>query len=519
MQNKLGSIICLLLACLFLLTGCRQRRPISSASSEFFLPEPEEHPVQMILGEQIASRPEPIALQYVSSDGSTFSTINRTIIRSESGSIWRSAIETYLNSMNALGRMTFIPDELTILDIYILCGIVTVNLSLDALRIESEQEQLMFYASIANTLLSLNGVKGVQLLVHNRAIEIQEMPLGVIVQPFQSVTPTYAQMAAELDYFLRSGTGSISRYASIYYPTVDGRYFLPEIREIAFEDDDYASAILRAMRAGSNDHEIVSNPIPESVELLTESPIVQNTPNGEHVLKLSFSPTFSNYLTFSGLDEWELLGAITLSILSFMPNIDAIEAVVDGQPIDHCMHNDLEIDFNEGIIRMEDFVPYTSSSVTIYSPLAEGKLSSMEYSISDDRENSPYGRMELLLHVIHQTFLSTIDSEDLLGISVNNQTACINLSSNFYRACQNLSDAQEFSLVYSMVNSLCELESISEVQIMVEGRTPESLGGEMYLKGTLLPNPGISSFPQLIPIANENGGNDIDLSESDISRQ
>ena len=81
--------------------------------------------------------------------------------------------------------------------------------------------------------------------------------------------------------------------------------------------------------------------------------------------------------------------------------------------------------------------------------------------------------------------------EDILGVQAIGGIARVNLSGSFYRSCQGLDAGQERCLVYSMVNTLCALESIRGVRFLVEGGPAETLAGSIYLRSALIPNPGI----------------------------
>ena len=87
--------------------------------------------------------------------------------------------------------------------------------------------------------------------------------------------------------------------------------------------------------------------------------------------------------------------------------------------------------------------------------------------------------------------------EDLLGVEVSGRTARVNLSAGFYRACQPLDAVGERSVVYAMVNTLCQLDSISAVRFYVEGMAAETLAGGIYLKSALMPNPGLVTAPEV----------------------
>ena len=82
-------------------------------------------------------------------------------------------------------------------------------------------------------------------------------------------------------------------------------------------------------------------------------------------------------------------------------------------------------------------------------------------------------------------------------MQVAGQIARVNLSANFYRSCQPLDPAGERSVVYAMVNTLCQLDGISAVRFYVEGLSAETLAGNIYLKRPLMPNPGLVVVPEV----------------------
>ena len=88
-------------------------------------------------------------------------------------------------------------------------------------------------------------------------------------------------------------------------------------------------------------------------------------------------------------------------------------------------------------------------------------------------------------------------ADDILGIQVSGQIARVNLSANLYRSCQSLDALAERDLIYCMVNTLCEQDSIRAVRFYVEGISAETLAGAVYLKSPLMPNPGIVVQPEV----------------------
>jgi len=490
---------CALIIALCLGTAGCSYVPSNEAQPEITLPEPSSEPVSMILGERVAAQSENVTLYYVSGDGNSFSTITRSMSSQPGESIYAEAVDTLLYSASSPDRMSLVPSGMQLLDVEYACGIATVNLSLDAHNVESEQEYLMLLATITNTLLSMNGVRGVNVLVNGRSIGVSSLPVGVQTALYTGITSAHAQLNAENDYFLDSETGTITRKAVLYFPTSVGEWLVPELREIDFDSSNYAASLIRALRTGPSENRSAMTAIPESVDLLVNNPVTEINSAGERVLRLEFSSTLRNYLAFSGLEEWQMIGSVVLTLCSFVPEIDAVKICIGDEPVEGCTIGESEYTFVDGLIRRSDFDSFIGSTIDLCIPNGNGTLNAVERAVSMERAQSP----QSLLYALFDDVLSWDGSasffpagvyyNDILGISVENGIASLNLSANFYRQSQALDAATERGVVYAIVNTLCGLEDIVGVRFYIEGISAETLSGSIYLKGVLLPNPGLVS--------------------------
>lgn len=486
----LAAVLCLTMS------GCTNRQSGSETESDIVLPEPSAEAQNMILGEQIASKPEVVTLYYVAGDGNSFSTIKRTLLLASDENLCSEAINALLYNSASPDRMSFLPPEMSVLSTDFSCGIATVNLSLDAHNIQSEQEYLMLLATLSNTLLSINGVRGVNLMIGNRSEAISSLPVGTLTRPLEGITPTYAQYSAERDYFLESETGTITRTATLYFPTKVGEWFVPELREITFDSRDYASALIRALRAGPLESDSAISAIPESTDLLVENPAVTVNASGERVIELNFSGALRNYLAFSDIDEWELVGSVVLTLSSFIPELDAVRICIDNSPVMQCSIGDNARYFEDGLIHRSDFDSFIGSVITLHIPMHDGTLEAVDRAASMTRSQSPLSLLYSLFDDIlapeanGTAFPADVYYDDILGVSLEDGIASVNLSANFYRQCQSLNESEERSVIYSIVNTLCELDDVKGVRFYIEGLSAETLSGGIYLRGTLMPNPG-----------------------------
>lgn len=80
---------------------------------------------------------------------------------------------------------------------------------------------------------------------------------------------------------------------------------------------------------------------------------------------------------------------------------------------------------------------------------------------------------------------------DLIGVAFDRDTLILNFSRQLMTLCEKMDADAEKRMVYSLVNSLCHLEGVKKVQILVEGTQPDSLAGYLYLPGVFLPNPDL----------------------------
>ena len=496
-MKKAIRAIAMLLACACMLSGCMLRAQVTETSAEITLPDPPSEPRNMILGERVPTRSAGVTLYYAMADGTGFSAVTRNLLVDAGQSLPEAAVNALLSPAAGSESATLSMGDTQLLSCEYACGIATVNLSIDARDMQSEQSLLAVIMAINNTLLSLDGVTGVNVLIGSQSERICQLPLGLQTQFNGSVTAAYAQLQSDSDRFLGDSPAPLRRSVALYFPTDTGRWLVPEQRQIAFSDDDYATALLTALMDGPRDSDSAVASIPAGIELL-EDPTVETLSSGERILDLNFSSALANYLAFSGLEVWELVGSIVLTMCSFMPEIDAVRIRVNGEAITVCEIGDVMLRFPNGLIHRRDFASRIGSIATLYLENERRELEPVRCAVSMYSAISPRSLLgELFSHsgaagtALRFPAPQSFYEEDLLGIQVSGGVAMVNLSGAFYSSCQSLDALSERNLVYAIVNTLCQLSPIRGVRFYVEGLSAETLAGNIYLRTTLLPNPGI----------------------------
>lgn len=501
-KRYISATLCFLMA--VMLSSCSHDQGDAEKTPVVSLPNPSDKQIQMILGEQIVPEPETVTLYYVSGDGTSFTTVTRSMLVTPEESIFEEIVNTLLSGVSSPERTDYIPIDTQLLGVEYTNSIVTIHLSLDALSSQSEQEHLMLLAALSNSMLSAEDVSSVNILIDGRSEAMAGLPIGVRSAPYAGITPSYAQINAERDYFLESETGTITRNAVLYFPDANGVYFIPELREITFDSSNYAATLIRALRTGPQKNTCAVSAIPEGIDLLVNNPAIETRSSGERVLCLDFSESLLDYLAFSGLEERQLIGSIVLTTTSFVPEIDAVRISISETSENTEDIPAPEYAFTDKLLRRKDYSSAIGSAVELYVPNENGTLDNVERACSMLSAQSPLGLLNALFNEIAESgsslhaFQEDIFTDDLLGVSVENGIACVNLSADFYRKSQMLDATAERSVIYAIVNTLCELREINGVRFYIEGISTETLSGNIYLKGVLLPNPGIVATKQTV---------------------
>ena len=492
------KLLALFAAAALALSACAGPEGASQDGANVSLPNPPPDLERQILGDSAVSEAQEVTL-YRASDGTMeLTTVTRTIRAGADGSLLRSVLEELLSGLPGGGSLLLGGAQATLEDLEFGSGLATVRLSIDAAVNRSDQDYLLLCASIADTLLGVDGVEAVNILTGSRSNPICALPMGAITAQINNVPAIYAQIQSERDRFLSEGLATLERTACLYFPALGGQYLLPETRRLVFTDADYASALIQALCDGPRTRICCFSAVPANLELLNEAPRLSVTSDGERVLDLQLSSVLSNYLALSGVEPWQFYGSLVLTLTSFLPELDAVRVAVDGKYVTECDMVTHLASFPDGRMRRSDFAPCVGAGAYLYFSDGSGELVRSECAISQASAISAGSILSAMIN-LHGSYLPNLNSvfpegigaEDVLGIAVEGRTAVVNLSGNFYSQCQSMNEAQERALVYAMVNALAELDSIGAVRFLVEGRQVDSLVGSVYLRTALMPDPGI----------------------------
>ncbi len=492
------AALCLALLLALLLSGCRQA-PSTQPLQDFALPEPEAVEAA-IRGEQVDAGRYEATLYYLTSDGTDFAPEQHAIYPEPDRPLAETVLRELLTSPGGSGQLAVVPSETQLLAVECAGGTVTVQLSVDARGVQTDQELYLMYAAISATLLELEGVRGVNVLIDGQSEAVYRLPVGVFCGTSETLVSALAQLQAESDRFLGGDSttrGTLARNALLYYPSASSDLVLPEARAIAFSDENYAAALIEAMRDGPQTAGGCLPPFPAGLEVLAATPNTFVSERGERVLDLAFTELLDEYLRSAGITSSQFAAAVTLTMCSFVPELDGVRITIGEELMTETTLAGATISLADGIQTRELYSDSIGSSIRLYFAGREGGLAAVERVVPQASATSPRLMLEQLFFgpVAGETTESAlpggVSALDVLGVSVTDGLARVNLSGNFYRQCQQLSAQQERNAAYAIVNTLCRLDTVNGVHLIIEDSDAELLIDSIYLGSMLMYNPGI----------------------------
>ena len=498
-SKRLRFLALLLAAALILLSGCdkdSEKTPAQKVS----LPEPAAETDRMLLGEHQTESWHDVTLYYAAGDGVSLAPDFRMLRLGESETLAECVLRELLTTPGGSDQISVAPGDTKLRGLELSGGIATVHLSLEARSVQSEQELYMMYAAISATLLQIDGITSVNVLIDGQSESIFLLPTGLIRDPYGTSAGTIAQLQTESARFLsgdRSERGTITRDVVLYFPTVSRQHLVPELRTISFSDENYAYALIEALKAGPENSESCIAPMPKNLEILSAMPSVSVSETGMRILDLQFNSMLSSYLPLAGLTHSQFAASVTLTMCSFIPELDGVRITIDGEPLSEIQFSGAAASLKDGLHTRAAYSDHIGAPAEIYLAGETGGLYRQDCVLTQASASSPRQMLEYLFSYASaedqraSALPAGISSLDVLGVLVEDGVAYVNLSGNFYRQCQMMDETQERNAVYAIVNTLCSLDTINGVHFLIEGSAADLMVGSIYLRSMLMFNPGL----------------------------
>ena len=252
---------------------------------------------------------------------------------------------------------------------------------------------------------------------------------------------------------------------NIYYKNAEGTELIPSQMQAESASDDQNALFEELMHALQSQKKDDPSVIPAvSSDLVLSDYDLKMSP----FLTLDFTSSYSEQ---SSADEILCRAALVMT-LTQIPDIHYLEILVDGQPYMDSTKKSI------GKLSGDKFITDTNgnlfsrqkNTLLLYFASTDGKaLVESERTVLNDSSMAMEKLvMKLLIEGPSDSSARAVlpDTVSILDISIRSGTCYVNFDSSF------LTDTMDLKpeiIIYSIVNSLSELNEISQVQIMVNG--------------------------------------------------
>ena len=233
-------------------------------------------------------------------------------------------------------------------------------------------------------------------------------------------------------------------------------------------------------RLSETNEETVSADKESEIPLLTKEVEIESWEMKNNLLKLTFSESYSQ---MDQVREVLCRDGIVQMLLQ-IPDVSAVEFYVGGKELTDASGDAI------GLMDLETFVSNPTSEInsvqstnlTLYFGSEDGK------SLVAEKQEVRYLNSRSLERMVVEQLISgpeteghkaTLPSEtELVNVATSNGVCYVNLSGDFTKYATEVSGEVT---IYSIVNSLCQLDEVKMVQISVDGETNLSYDNSISL--------------------------------------
>lgn len=456
--------------------------------------------VQAPQADSYAAREETYTLYYLSEDGTRLRPVTRTVTVGDGMSRSEAALRALMDgpqdgetgvSWPELGHLTGERAyELS-------CGVATVELPARARALTPEQLYAVRMA-VTCTLTGFSEVTYVNVLVGGREEGLDLAGTLAVGALTRAENLDVASGYARLDEQRQSASGGITRETTLWFPSGDGQWLLPQVRSVSYASAsavDYLYTLLETLGEGADSPLTAAFPAP--MKYIEEMPEIVRTEDGATLaVELRFDASLDAALAEAGLTRGAYLAALTGTLMGFIPGIDGLRVSIGGRTVEALDAEEMPrgeaLSFGQGVMTRADFAGCAGALCTLYVP-QDGALVRTVCVVDQRLACSPRERLDRLMRA--GALPQGLGDADVLAVETEPGRVLVNLSGAFADALTALDPPEERAAVYAMVNTLTEFAGTDgtpqRVAFFFDGSQRESLAGGSELRGELMRNPGM----------------------------
>lgn len=504
-QDRRAALAGTLLMAALLLGGCMagvEERPMTDLAQAPFSEGP-----QAPQEDAWAERTQIVTLYFLHEDGTTLIPVSRRITVEGGMSRPEAALCALLDGPYAEEAEAFgvqwpdmgQPNAVRRLEVS--GGIATVDLPA-RVRELGPQELFAVRQAVTNTLTEFAEISYVNVLAGGREEGLDlgaTVSVGTLTRADDSDT---AAKYARLEEQRQSGA-RVTRLATLYFPTADGRFILPEVRSVDVATGtaiDSLYTLLGELGRGT-DMALAVQPVPAPMRYIEEMPEIVWTEDGAYrAIEIRFSAMLDDALEEAGLTRAIYAAMLTDTLMGFIPGVEGLRIVIGEESLSGFRAEETpdgrEIVLGSALATRADFAAYLGAPCVLYAQGTDGtRLRRVSRAAAQSGQGDPRERLASLMRLSQEEGVFALPRElteqNVLAIYTGEDEILVNLSERFAQALSSLDAQQERIAVYAMVNTLTEGGGAQRVRLFFEGRQRELPSGGVELRGALMRNPGM----------------------------
>ena len=275
-------------------------------------------------------------------------------------------------------------------------------------------------------------------------------------------------IAIVVGIFIKKSSDASTKSIKVYYLSESNLSIVPEERKIKTGNrDEILKEVLENILKGPSDK--------ENKAVAGDNTRILSTSFEGTSLTVDFSEEFlRNDKTVNMLSVYAII-----KTLCQIDKISRVMITVEGEQVEAADSTPIGFLSNADINLESDTHTPDSKEIILYFANNDGKLEReiRTIKITDTRPIESYIINELIKGPVNQDLHSTLSSEtELISVEKANNVCHVTFK-NFIDANLSEPDSDESELaVYSIVNSLTELEDVNSVHFLFEGKTEEVVG-------------------------------------------
>ena len=516
-RKKITALAALMLAGLMLLCGCdsgTEAMPVMELSSH----------VPQRGGEQASFTAQ---LYFLSDDGLHLSVEERKIVYGGGMSRAEAAVQALIDGPESTVLRYSVPGDMALQKVE--ASYEACNIYLLASHMPEAREWLTARAAIAATVFACEDIAAVNLYLNGMALGYYGRPLGTM-QPIATTLDSYMlgiqQEYKEISQSAAAEAGVYeNRTATLYFTDSTNTLLIAKNVTLNYDSSEsyqaIAALLINKLMGGADglwrvlpeDFELVGpiniQPVKKQEQTDDNDPEEGDAPHPDEILPGEMAEeedavmergdpsiiTLNIREPESPYDIEVMCGALTLTLTGYMPDIQGVAVNMMGS-------DGRMTAVSSGYYTREDFSHMIGRIVHIAYPDKDGTvLHRVPRAMTSEESYDPR-------HILGELFAgpaepgvmySHLSEEDIVDVYITGSTVVVDWKQGFEEKLRGYisgsqgdipAEKRERMFIYSVVNTLTELEGVSRVWMLENGKKLGSVE-EIYLGNALMRNPGI----------------------------